>query len=230
MQSLSMNKTIGSSRFAKASSRSASATHVARARKALWYPGDDAPEYLDGSIPGDYGFDPFSLGKDKKNLERFRESEVIHGRWAMLGSLGCLAVEASGNGSWLEAPKWAIEGADPSYLGQSFPSGLPLILGIQFVAMAGSEAFRQRETDPMKRIYPGGSFDPLGYGKNADAAKLEELKTKEIKNGRLAMFSMAGYYAQGLAVGKGPIACLQEHAADPFHVNIATNGVSVPIY
>ncbi len=115
-------------------------------------------------------------------------------------------------------------------MGSSFPFSLPAVLGLQLVLMAGSEAFRQRETDATKRIYPGGSFDPLGYGKNADAAKLEELKTKEIKNGRLAMFSMAGYYAQAAATGKGPIACWSEHLADPFHVNIATNGVSVPIY
>ena len=38
-----------------------------------------------------YGFDPLSLGKEKDSLIRFRESEVIHGRWAMLGVAGSLA-------------------------------------------------------------------------------------------------------------------------------------------
>merc|ERR1712113_227299 len=40
--------------------------------------------------------------------------------------------------------------------------------------------------------YPGGIFDPLGMSKK----DLNELKTKEIKNGRLAMISFVGFIAQ----------------------------------
>jgi light-harvesting complex I chlorophyll a/b binding protein 1 len=35
-------------------------------------------------------------GKEPGSLERFRESEVIHGRWAMLGAAGVLGVEVLG--------------------------------------------------------------------------------------------------------------------------------------
>ena len=35
----------------------------------------------------------------------------------------------------------------------------------EFVAIAGSEALRNGESDPEKRIYPGGAFDPLGFTK-----------------------------------------------------------------
>lgn len=32
----------------------------------------------------DFGFDPLGLGAVPENLERFKESELIHCRWAML--------------------------------------------------------------------------------------------------------------------------------------------------
>jgi hypothetical protein len=53
-----------------------------------------------------YGFDPLGLAKDSASLQRFTESEVIHGRWAMLGVAGSLAVELLGFGNWYDAPLW----------------------------------------------------------------------------------------------------------------------------
>ena len=60
----------------------------------------------DGYENGDLGFDPLGLGKDSASLDRFREAEIIHGRWAMLGAAGCLAVELAGQGNWYDAPLW----------------------------------------------------------------------------------------------------------------------------
>jgi len=71
--------------------------------------------------------------------------------------------------------------------------------------------------------YPGGVFDPLNFSKG----NLEELKLKEIKNGRLAMVAMLGFYAEA-GLGKDPIDAWLEHLASPFEANFATNGVSVP--
>ncbi|XP_038981697.1 chlorophyll a-b binding protein CP29.2, chloroplastic-like isoform X2 [Phoenix dactylifera] len=116
--------------------------------RPLWFPGAKAPEWLDGSVVGDYGFDPFGLGKPAKylqfdldspdqnlaknqaaevigtrsetsdvksttlqpytevfGLQRFRECELIHGRWAMLATLGALAVVSLTGIPWQDAGK-----------------------------------------------------------------------------------------------------------------------------
>jgi hypothetical protein len=39
---------------------------------AHWMPGEPRPAYLDGSAPGDFGFDPLGLGEVPANLERYK--------------------------------------------------------------------------------------------------------------------------------------------------------------
>jgi len=191
--------------------------------RATWMPGSEPPSYLDGSLPCDYGFDPLGLGKEPTNLARFQEAEIMHCRWAMLGVAGAAGQEIITGVTWTEAPVQSTQ----TYLGNELPWGsLPVLAAIEIFVMAYVETQRSAETDPVKRLYPGGKFDPAGFSKGAD---FEKLKRKEIANGRVAMVAFAGIIGEAQANNlEGPVAALGRHIADPWHVNAATNAASFP--
>ncbi|WOL15082.1 chlorophyll a-b binding protein CP29.2, chloroplastic-like [Canna indica] len=214
--------------------------------RPVWFPGAKPPEWLDGSLVGDRGFDPFGLGKpaeylqfdidsldqnlaknlagdvigtriessDVKStpfqpysevfgLQRFRECELIHGRWAMLGTLGALAVEWLTGVAWQDAGKVElVEGS--SYLGLPLPFNLTTLIWIEVLVIGYIEFQRNAELDPEKRLYPGGKyFDPLGLAE--DPEKKETLQLAEIKHARLAMVAFLGFAFQAAITGKGPL-------------------------
>jgi len=203
--------------------------------RKLWIPNLKVPEHLTGEYPGDYGFDPLNLAAKPDDFAKYREAEVLHGRWAMLAIVGCLVPEALNIGKdpvWFKAGGQLFEGGI-DYLGNPeliHAQNAFAIVFFQILLMGTIEAWRWNITNEqdLDRTYPGGYFDPLGFAGTGDKLALQ--KVKEVKNGRLAMVSIFGYYVQAFYTGVGPIENWTAHLANPFGTNILSTLDSVAMF
>ncbi|GMI64944.1 photosystem I light harvesting complex gene 5 [Hibiscus trionum] len=202
-------------------------------QRPTWLPGLDPPPYLDGSLAGDYGFDPLGLGENPESLKWYVQAELVHARFAMAGVAGILFTDLLRVTGISNLPVWYEAGA----VKFDFASTTTLIV-VQFFLMGFAETKRYMDfispgsqakegsffglEDALAGLepgYPGGPLlNPLGLAK--DIKNAHEWKLKEIKNGRLAMIAMLGIFVQAYVTHAGPIDNLVEHLSNPWHKTI----------
>jgi hypothetical protein len=150
-------------------------------------------------------FDPagFSTDIDTGKLLFYREVELKHGRICMLAALGILVGENfhplfGGN---IDAPAYVAF--------QQTPLEVFWPIVVAAIAVPEIASFSKYDTTDTSKLWilnddavPGDfGFDPLGL-KPTDPEAFKEMQTKELNNGRLAMFAAAGMIGQELATGQ----------------------------
>lgn len=163
----------------------------------------DVPNFLDGSMAGDVGFDPLGFADSEENLRSYREAEIKHARLAMLAAAGWPMSE-------LFNRKIAnVLSLDPVVDATNrVPSVLNGGLGkvsatywISCVALAAAvELFTMFSASKQKDYFPGNlGFDLFGLYPT-DKKGQQWMQTAEIKNGRLAMVAITGFAFQEFAM------------------------------
>lgn len=183
---------------------------AARPDRPKWYPGAEPAGHLDGSEPGDYGFDPLRLGANKERYSWFREAELTNGRWAMAAVAGILFTELIGVGQ----PWWT----QPLQARYPLPLQVGLPVSIAIFAFLEGARYRNWLSQGEGGLLGSAPFDPMGM-------RSTNTQEKEVKNGRLAMIAFIGFCSQAAVQGMGPIESLKFHLADPAHNNIYTSSV-----
>jgi hypothetical protein len=175
-------------------------------------------------------------GKDAGKLKWYQQAELVHARFAMLGVAGILVPDLF-RSIGLGGPAAQLAWFDHAKFEYYAP--IRALFGVQMLLFAWVEFRRLQDIrspgsvnqDPIfsqyalpkgEVGYPGGIFDPLGYSKG----NVEELKLKELKNGRLAMLAFAGFAAQAWTTGQTPLQNLAAHLANPYETTVFSNDLA----
>ena len=148
------------------------------------------PAEQPGAVPPLGFFDPLGFCKvgDEAGFRKLRSAEIKHGRVAMMASIGAVGQH------FIRFP--GFEKAKGTFGVMASGEGVFGFFGIFILSAILELAWRENENSR----WPGDYGDPLGV-KMFD----EEMRNKELGNGRMAMISVLGIFAAELATGKDAI-------------------------
>mmetsp|Transcript_26759 Transcript_26759/g.37233 ORF Transcript_26759/g.37233 Transcript_26759/m.37233 type:complete len:263 (-) Transcript_26759:376-1164(-) len=166
--------------------------------------------FAKGTAPMGEFFDPLGIskGKSESELKRLREAELTHGRVSMLAVLGFLFQEALLDRPLFSNAKGSVNGPAIFHF-QEVSERYPFfwLATIPFFAFFENKRARIGWQDPtkggdlfgLKEDYIPGElgFDPF-QAYPLDSNGKQDMKNKELNNGRLAMLAAAGFMAQEL--------------------------------
>ncbi|CAE7254339.1 FCPF [Symbiodinium sp. CCMP2592] len=140
-------------------------------------------------------WDPLGISpKDEQTFYEYRVCEIKHGRVAMMACIGAIGQHYLRFG-WFSKTTW----------GEPMPSGFAAVFSnpaafgmIVLTAVAGLLEFTLFKDDISKGA--GNFGDPLRLGQYTD-----DMRNRELNNGRFAMFSIMGIIAAEGATGKDAI-------------------------
>jgi len=146
---------------------------------------------LGGGAPLGF-FDPLGFCKvgDEEGFRTLRSAELKHGRVAMMASVGAVF-------------QALLPGEGPKGLGAvaSAPEGLAAL-----VLVSGALELTIWKDDPAKGVESIGDFgNPLQLGIGEPLGESEDMKNRELNNGRAAMFAVLGIIVAELATGKNAL-------------------------
>lgn len=172
--------------------------------RSVALPFDKRPPNLDGSLPGDVGFDPagFSNNPPTGSLKWYREAEIVHGRIAQLAVIGFLFP------SFYHFPGNADVGLDayaemnPYKALSTIPeAGLWQVLTVIYgIELSRVKNIIQGDKEPGDLGLGQTGFNPFNFKYTPE--EYREKQVQEIKHGRLAMFGALGMLLQTSISGK----------------------------
>jgi len=183
--------------------------------RSVALPFDKRPELLDGSLPGDVGFDPagftnnlpraWLIGGETKSLKWYREAEIVHGRVAQLAVVGNLFpawFHFAGNPDFGVADD-AFAQLNPYKALTSVPAeGLWQIALVIFgIELARVKRVIRGDKEPGDLGLGQTGYNPFNFKYSPE--EYREKQVQEIKHGRLAMFGALGMLLQAQASGLG---------------------------